>query len=134
MEDCGHIPVWSGPRVERTNARGRHSYCAPFKTWIVEQAMQPGMSMAGLAMRNQVNANQLRRWVKLHRQGAGGVAAATKLLPVTIAAHSVVVPATTRCAGAPVEIELAGAVVRVRDDVTRATLRMVLEALRGMTP
>jgi hypothetical protein len=33
-----------------------------------------------------------------------------------------------------VEIELAGAVVRVRDDVTQATLRMVLEALRGMTP
>jgi len=30
--------------------------------------MQPGMSMAGLAMRNQVNANQLRRWVTLHRK------------------------------------------------------------------
>ena len=133
MEDCGHIQVWTGPRVERTNVRGRHSYCAPFKSWIVERAMQPGMSMAGLAMRNQVNANQLRRWVKLHRQGAGGVAAATKLLPVTIAADGVVVPATTRCAGAPVEIELAGAVVRVRDDVTPATLRVVLEALRGMT-
>ena len=124
--------MWTGPRVERTNARGRHSYCAAFKTWIVEQAMQPGMSMAGLAMRNQVNANQLRRWVKLHRQGAGGVAAAAKLLPVTIASHSVVVPATSRSAGAPVEIELGGAVVRVRDDVTPATLRVVLEALRGM--
>jgi transposase len=105
-----------------------------FKTWIVEQAMQPGMSMAGLAMRNQVNANQLRRWVKLHRQGARGVAAVTKLLPVTIASHSVVVPTTTRSTGAPVEIELAGAIVRVRDGVAPATLRMVLEALRGMTP
>ena len=133
MEDCGHIPVWTGPRVERTNIRGRHSYCAPFKSWIVERAMQPGMSMAGLAMRNQVNANQLRRWVKLHRQGAGGVAEA-KLLAVTIASHSDVVPATTRCAGAPVEIERGSAVVRVRDDVTPATLRMVLQALRGMTP
>jgi transposase-like protein len=132
MEDCGHNPMWTGQRVERTNARGRHTYCVPFKTWIVEQAMQPGMSMAGLAMRNQVNANQLRRWVTLHRQGTGDVAAAVKLLPVTIAAHGVV-PMTTRAAGAPVEIELAGAVVRVRDDVTPATLRVVLEALRGMT-
>ena len=131
MEDCGHIPVWTGQRVERTNARGRHTYCVPFKAWIVEQAMQPGTSMAGLAMRNQVNANQLRRWVTLHRQGTGDVAA-VKLLPVTIAAHGVV-PTTTRSAGAPVEIELAGAVVRVRDDVTPATLRVVLEALRGMT-
>ena len=48
MEDRGHIPVLTGPRVERTNVRGRQSYCAPFKTWIVEQAMLPGMSMAGL--------------------------------------------------------------------------------------
>jgi hypothetical protein len=31
-------------------ARGRHTYCAAFKGWIVEQAMQPGMSLAGLAM------------------------------------------------------------------------------------
>jgi transposase-like protein len=103
----------------------------PFKIWIVEQATQRGMSMAGLAMRNQVNANQLRRWVMLRRQGAGDVA--VKLLPVTIAAHGVV-PTTTRSTGAPVEIELAGAVVRVRDDVAPATLRVVLEALRGMTP
>ena len=133
MEDCGHNPMWTGQRVERTNARGRHAYCSAFKTWIVEQAMQPGMSMAGLAMRNQVNANQLRRWVTLQRRGMGDVAAAVKLLPVTIAAHGVV-PTTTRSTGAPVEIELAGAVVRVRDDVAPATLRVVLEALRGMTP
>jgi transposase-like protein len=132
MEDCGHIPVWTGQRVERTNARGRHAYCAAFKAWIVEQATQPSMSMAGLAMRNQVNANQLRRWVTLHRRGTSDVAA-VKLLPVTVAAHGVV-PATIRPAGAPVEIELAGAVLRVRDGVTPATLRTVLEALRGMTP
>ena len=66
MEPCGHIPVWNGQRVERTNARGRHTYCPPFKSWIVGQAMQPGMSLAGLAMSNQINANQLRRWVQLH--------------------------------------------------------------------
>jgi transposase-like protein len=132
MEDCGHIPVWTGQRVERTNARGRHTYCAAFKAWIVEQAMRPGMSMAGLAMRNQVNANQLRRWVALHRQGAGR-APAVKLLPVTIAAHGVV-PTTTFPARAQVEIELGGAVVRVRDGVTLSTLRVVLEAVRSVTP
>jgi transposase len=120
--------------VERTNARGRHTYCAPFKAWIIEQAMQPGMSMAGLAMRNQVNANQLRRWVTLHRRGTGAVAATARLLPVTIASDGVVAPATTCSAGAPVEIELGSAVVRVRDGVEPATLRLVLEALRGLTP
>jgi transposase len=133
MEACGHIPIWSGQRVERTNDRGRHTYCALFKAWIVEKAMQPGVSVAGLAMSNQVNANQLRRWVKLHGDGMGGVTA-SKLFPVTIAEHSTVAPTTSCAAGAPVEIEVAGAIVRVRDGVTPATLRVVLETLRRVTP
>lgn len=127
------MPVYAGQRVEGTNVRGRHRYCEQFKTWIVEQAVQPGMSMAGLAMRNQVNANQLRRWVKLHRQDPGGALATAQLLPVTISASGVALPAAARSSGAPVELELAGAVIRVRDEVAPATLRMVLEALRGMT-
>jgi len=109
MEACGHTPVWSGQRVERTNNRGRHTYCMPFKAWIVEKAMQPGVSVAGLAMSNQVNANQLRRWVKLHGDGMDGMTA-SKLLPVTIAEHSTVPPTTSGSAGAPVEIEMAGAI------------------------
>jgi transposase len=134
MEDSGHIPVWTGQRVSRTNARGRHTYCAPFKAWIIEQAMRPGMSMAGLAMRNQVNANQLRRWVHLHQRREAGATAATRLLPVTVVAPDV--PATKLpCSAAPaVEIELAGAVVRVRDGVVPATLRLVFDVLRGVMP
>ena len=54
--------------------------------WIVEQALQPGMSLAGLAMGNQVNANQLRRWVQLHGKRGDTPAAAARLLPVMIAA------------------------------------------------
>lgn len=66
MQACGHTPIWNGQRTLRTNARGRHTYLPEFKHWIVEQAQQPGVSLAGLAMGNQVNANQLRRWVQLH--------------------------------------------------------------------
>jgi transposase-like protein len=134
MEECGHIPVWGGQRVERTNVRGRHSYCAAFKAWMIEQAMRPQMSMAGLAMRNQVNANQLRRWVKLHRQGARGAATtAARLLPVTIAVPAPAVPAAA-CpdrAAPTIEIELAGAVVRVSAGVDAQQLRVVLQALRA---
>jgi transposase-like protein len=133
MEACGHIPVWSGQRVERTNVRGRHRYCAPFKAWMVERAIQPGVSVAGLAMSNQVNANQLRRWVKLNGCGMGGMPA-SQLLPVTIAKHRVDAPTTPCSTGAPVEIEVAGAIVRVRDGITPATLRVVLEALRRAPP
>ena len=133
MEDCGHMPVWTGQRVERTNSRGRHKYCAPFKAWIIEQAMRAGVSMAGLAMRNQINANQLRRWVQLHGKRSGGAAAAARLLPVTVVSQNGLCAEASAAQGPWVEIELAGAVVRVRDDTAPATLRMVLQALRGTT-
>lgn len=135
MEDSGHIPIWTEQRVLSTNARGRHSYCEPFKAWIVEQAMRPGMSLAGLAMRNQVNANQLRRWVLLHRREAAGqavgqVAGASRLLPVTIAPQAVPLHAMACSPSAPVEIELAGAVVRVPEGTSAQTLHLVIAALR----
>lgn len=131
MEDCGHMPVWTGQRVERTNARGRHSYCTAFKVWIVEQALRPGMSMAGLAMRNQVNANQLRRWVALRRR-AMYPASSPALLPVTIAPEPMPMPVVAERAEEAVEIDMANVTVRVRAGVQPATLRTVLEVLRGM--
>ena len=128
MQDSGHIPVWTDQRVQRTNSRGRHIYCESFKTWIIEQAIRPGMSMAGLAMRNQVNANQLRRWVQLHRRLEGG-APMPRLLPISVAPEQVV---TESRATSGIEIEINGAVVRVRHGVDAEALRTVLEALRGL--
>jgi transposase-like protein len=133
MQACGHTPIWSGQRTLRTNARGRHTYLPEFKHWIVEQALQPGMSLAGLAMGNQVNANQLRRWVQLHGKRGDAPAAAVRLLPVTIAAAPIAVT-TLPSTEVAIEIELAGAVVRVREGVAPSTLRLVLACLRGSTP
>ncbi len=132
MEDCGHIPEWGGQRVERTNARGRHRYCAAFKEWIVEQALKPGMSSAGLAMRNQVNANQLRRWVLLHRRHAD-LPPGPRLLPVTLAPEPTPAVAVNRppCV---IEIELGEALVRVHEGTNASTLRTVLDVLRGIVP
>jgi transposase len=131
MEACGHTPIWSGQRVERTNARGRHTYVPAFKRWIVEQAKLPGMSVSGLAMSNQVNANQLRRWVQLLDKHGTVPSATATLLPVTIAVQEAPAPAMLGMTTAAVEIELAGAVVRVREGVSPATLRMVLSCLRA---
>ena len=128
MEDCGHMPVWTGQRVERTNARGRHRYCEAFKVWIVEEALKPGMSTAGLAMRNQVNANQLRRWVLLHGKREAETSL-PRLLPVTVTPEPAQKVAINQPAQS-IEIELAGAVVRVREGVDVNTLRAVLDALR----
>ena len=127
MDDSGHTPVWTGQRVKRTNARGRHRYLPAFKAWIVEQALVPGTSLAGLAMRHQVNANQLRRWVTLSQRM--GSAPAAQLLAVTVAAP----PApSTAPIGHAIEVDLAGAVVRVARGADAATLRTVIAVLRGM--
>lgn len=128
MEGSGHIPVWSEQRVERTNARGRHTYCTSFKAWIVGQALRPGMSLAGLAMRNQVNANQLRRWVMLHQRA--WPAPSQALLPVTIAPE----PVGARRAAPFERVEVVGGdvVVRVPSGTEATTLRTVLEVLCGM--
>lgn len=132
MEPCGHTPIWSGQRVERTNARGRHSYVPAFKRWIVEQARLPGMSVAGLAMSNQVNANQLRRWIQLDGQRGVQPKGLPTLLPVTVATQGVrPAAAPVSLPAAAVEVELAGAVVRVREGVSAATLQMVLNCLRA---
>jgi len=128
MQDSGHIPVWADQRVQRTNARGRHIYCEPFKAWIIEQATKPGTSMAGLAMRNQVNANQLRRWVQLHRRLEGD-APMPRLLPISVTPEAAI---TESRPASGIEIEINGAVVRVCPGVDSEALRTVLDALRGI--
>jgi transposase len=129
MEDSGHIPEWTGQRVVRTNARGRNSYCEPFKAWLVGQARKPGMSMAGLAMRNQVNANLLRRWVQM-RRGDADMVVVPRLLAVTVAPEPVKAAALI-APSLRIEIELGGAVVRVGSGVDAEVLRTVIDALRG---
>lgn len=131
MDDSGHTPVWTGQRIARTNARGRHRYLPAFKAWIVDQALVPGTSLAGLAMRHQVNANQLRRWVTL-RQRLGSEAApapAPKLLPVVVTAPPVT---SSESSAHAIELDVAGVVVKVRSGVDPAALRAVIMVLRGM--
>lgn len=89
--------------------------------------------MAGLALSNQVNANQLRRWVQLQGDADAVSSPATKLLPVTIVTQTAPA-APARLPSVAVEIEVAGAIVRVPDGTAAATLRMVLSCLRGTAP
>ena len=48
-------------KAERTARRRRHS--AAFKAEAVAACKQPGVSTSAVAMRYQINANLLRRWV-----------------------------------------------------------------------
>jgi transposase-like protein len=91
------------------------------------------MSVAGLALSNQVNANQLRRWVQLHGDVGPGSNPVATLLPVTVVTQTAPA-AAARAPNLAIEIEVADAIVRVPDGAAATTLRMVLACLRGTTP
>ena len=134
MQDSGHTPEWTGPKVERLMRNGKRVYVSAFKAWLVEQAQRPGVSVAGLALRNEVNANQLRQWMRLgHWGGSTGLSpSAPVMLPVTLVDESNARAPASRPSPArvPIEIELGGALVRVHCGVDAQTLRLVLAALR----
>jgi len=135
MQHCGHTPEWTGAIAERAMRNGKKLYSSAFKTWIVEQALRPGVSVSNLAMRHGINANQLRRWMRLqHWREASSVAStvAPVMLPVTIAEPTPEPSQTTPTGPAEptIEIELAGAIVRVSAGVDDRQLRAVLQALR----
>lgn len=135
MQHCGHTPEWTGAIAERAMRNGKKLYSSAFKKWIVEQAFKPGVSVSSLAMRHGINANQLRRWMRLrHWREASSVAStpAPVMLPVTIAEPTPepLLMTPTGPAASTIEIELAGAIVRVSVGVDAGQLRAVLQALR----
>ena len=133
MLDCGHTSEWTGPTVERLQSNGKRVFAFAFRRWLAEQARQPGASVAALALRHGINANQLRRWVAVEQRLAAGERVA--LLPVTIeaapllAATPSVAAAAAAPASGPIEIEVFGARLRLHGDIDPQRLRVVLDAL-----
>src|SRR3974377_1898678 len=54
------------------------------KRRIVEETLKPGASVARVAQRHAINANQIFAWRKRYAEGQRGSRAAAKLLPVAI--------------------------------------------------
>jgi len=48
---------------------------------IVEETLVPGASVARVARRHEVNANQVFYWRKLYREGRLGISIATNVCP-----------------------------------------------------
>lgn len=44
--------------------RTRRTHSEEFKQSLIEACGEPGASVAGVAMANRINANQLRRWMR----------------------------------------------------------------------
>jgi transposase len=62
--------------IAEPGSRPRRRHSAEFKAQIIEACMQPGVSIAAVALANQLNANFVRSWVKAYRdEQSGGVLA-----------------------------------------------------------
>jgi transposase len=95
---------------------------------VVEETLRPGASVAVIARRHGVNANQVFQWRKLYREGRLDVTpAASQLVPVRIAeVVSDERPPAKVCAGMIV-VEVGRARIRIEGSVDADALRLVLE-------
>lgn len=115
----------------------RRQYTAQFKDDLVRRCLQPGASVSGIALQNGINANVLFRWRREHLRANGRAmqhAAGAVLLPVKMAVTPVSEARSSGLAPAAgvIEIDIAGAHVRLRGAVDEASVRCVLQALQGL--
>ena len=122
------------------STRGRRNHDQGFKDDLVAQSLVAGASVSAIAMKGGINANLLFKWRREHVKAmARSAPAAATLLPVclvpdvapTAQAKAIVVSGANRSARSGViEVEIAGAQLRLRGDVDETMLGCVLRALR----
>src|SRR5712671_6729957 len=103
---------------------------------IVEETLETGASVARVARRHAVNANQVFYWRKKYREGRLGKKQSSKLLPVTLSDISWSKSDRVGCASSPfavgsMEIKLAKGTLRVAGIVDVVMLRTTIECLLG---
>ena len=105
------------------------------KRRIVEETLASGASVAQVARRHAVNANQVFYWRKRYREGRLGQSRSSNLLPVTVSdtprskSRRGCAPTQSNCGA--LEIKLPKGQVRVTGSVDAEALRTVLECLQG---
>jgi transposase len=106
------------------------------KRRIVEETLVAGASVAGasvarVARRHAVNANQVFYWRKKYHEGQLGKGPSSKLLPVTLSDSRCGKSASWSSAVGSLEIKLSKGTVRVAGNVEVVMLRTAIESLLG---
>ncbi len=131
----------------------RRQHERSFKAELVEQCLVPGASVAAIAMAGGINANLLFKWRRDHlrtERMRSGASSSALLVPVHVApcldgdgdggSRPLMLPSASppmtvatqrvaRSAGV-IELDIAGAQLRLRGAVDEASLCSVLRALR----
>jgi transposase len=104
------------------------------KRRIVEETLESGASVARVARRHAVNANQVFYWRKKYREGRLSKGRSSNLLPVAVSDipwSKQVRGVSSRCPLGAMEIKLPKGQLRITGSVEAEALRIVLECLLG---
>ena len=130
-----------GPlRVVRVLRNGKRWFDPVEKERLIDACLEPGVSVAGLALAHGINANQLRKWVKLRQDRMAtetalpvlGRCAPSAFVPVVEAAPMARLPATSGrppAARVRVTASLPNGVRLELDDADAQVLSAMIEAL-----
>lgn len=113
--------------VEDGRRRRSTNYPLEFKRKLAQQACEPGVSVAQLALQHELNANMVFKW---RRQLRAGLFGQPGLVAVTLAPSPQPGVSDQHCDGL-IEIWLGKATVRIEGRPDPATLAAVLEGLHG---
>lgn len=127
---------------------GRNIYSSAGKRALIHACLQPGISVAGSALANGVNANLLRKWIQRYQGRPSSKKPAAKsnhrplpLLPIQLSEPTPAAKAernsplniepskTVEAQSNQIEIEIAGAKLTLRGHVDAKQLRLVLACL-----
>jgi transposase len=122
--------------VETPKREARRRRSVEEKRRIVEETLEAGASVARVARRHAVNANQVFYWRKKYREGRLGKSQSSKLLPVTLSDISRSKSDRAGGASSPsavgsMEIQFAKGTLRVAGNVNVVVLRTAIECLLG---
>lgn len=85
--------------------RSRRKHAPEFKAQVIAACLQPGVSIAAVALANQLNANLLRNWVKAYRarkeSGLAGNIGIERRSPSVSSAPGALIPVTVQVADVP---------------------------------
>jgi transposase len=110
--------------------RGPYRHHLPeFKRAVVEETLRSGASVAQIARKHGINANQVFHWRKLYREGQLGDSSSA-MLPVTIEQDASVGRANSAQASGSILIESGRLRLRIEGRPDAETLRVVLAELR----
>ena len=122
----------AAPAAKRTT---RRTYPRQFKREVVAQCLAPGASVSAIALSHSINANVIRKW--LPQRDSRVATAPAAMLPVTIDSAAAPAlkrraPAAPAMARAPIELSLAGAIVRLPPGFDAQELRSIVQILAAL--